>query len=263
MSYYKGNEPGQIPGILPGPPPGGDYYWWEGGTLWGTMVDYWHWTGDTTWANETQYSLIFQAGPPDNSYQPSNWTLSLGNDDQGFWGISAMLAAENKFPNPPLPTEPGWLALAQAVFNTQAAPDRHDDACGGGMRWQIPPTNIGYDYKNSIANGIFFNIGARLARYTENTTYSNWAVSTWDWMAGIGLIDDQYNIYDGGHVEDNCTTITKAQFSYTAAVIVQGAAFMYNYVSCSHPFSFRGVALFYLDLKGPNEQVFLLKVDRP
>ncbi|PSR80976.1 glycoside hydrolase, partial [Coniella lustricola] len=239
MSYYKGNEPGQIPGILPGPPPTGDYYWWEGGALWGTMVDYWHWTGDTTWANETQSSLLFQAGPPSNSYQPSNWTLSLGNDDQGFWGLSAMLAAENKFPNPPLATEPGWLALAQAVFNTQAAPDRHDDTCGGGLRWQIPPTNVGYDYKNSIANGIFFNMGARLARYTDNTTYSNWAVTTWDWMTGVGLIDEKYNVYDGGHIEDNCTTITKAQFSYTAAVILQGAAFMYNYTDGSDLWSTR------------------------
>lgn len=27
LSYYSGDEPGQTPGILPGPPPGGDYYW--------------------------------------------------------------------------------------------------------------------------------------------------------------------------------------------------------------------------------------------
>jgi hypothetical protein len=45
MTYYKGNLTGQTPGILPGPPPAGDYYWWEGGALWGTLVDYWHFTG--------------------------------------------------------------------------------------------------------------------------------------------------------------------------------------------------------------------------
>lgn len=38
-------------------------------------------------------------------------------------------------------------------------------------------------------------------------------------------------VYDGGHVEHNCTDINKATFSYNAAVMLQGAAFMYNYVS--------------------------------
>lgn len=62
--------------------------------------------------------------------------------------MSAMTAAENNFPNPPA-DEPQWLALAQAVFNTQADPSRHDPSCGGGLRWQIPLSNNGYDYKNS------------------------------------------------------------------------------------------------------------------
>lgn len=231
MSYYSGDDPGQTPGILPGPPPDGDYYWWQGGALWGTMVDYWHLTGDTTWNNITQDSLLFQAGAPDYSYQPENWTLSLGNDDQGFWGMSAMLAAENKFQDPPSSDDPGWLALAQAVFNTQAAPDRHDDVCNGGMRWQIPSTNNGYDYKNTIANGIFFNLGARLARYTNNATYADWATKTYQWLEGVGYIDAEYNVFDGAHTGTNCTKIDEAQFSYTAAVLLQGAAFMYNHVS--------------------------------
>lgn len=232
LSYYHGEEFGKTPGILDGPPPNGQYYWWEGGALWGTMVDYWRLTGDTTWNDVTQYAIVFQGV---NSFQDDNWTLSLGNDDQGFWGMSAMLAAENNFPNPSAelleanPESAQWLALAQGVFNTQAAPDRHDDICGGGLRWQVPPTNVGYDYKNAISNGIFFNLGARLARYTDNATYSDWAVKTWDWMEAVGLIDEEYNVYDGVHVED-CNTITKAQFSYCAAVMLEGAAFMYNYV---------------------------------
>lgn len=230
MEYYHGDEPGQTPGILPGPPPDGDYYWWQGGALWGTMIDYWHFTGDKTYNEMTKYAMVFQAGSPQNCYMPPNWTASLGNDDQGFWGMSAMLAAEVNFEDPK-EDEPQWLALAQAVFNTQAAPDRHDETCGGGLRWQIPFSNTGYDYKNTIANGIFFNLGARLARYTKNTTYSDWAEKTWDWLEGVGFMDPEYNIYDGGHVDKNCTDVYKAQFSYNAAVMMQGAAFMYNFVS--------------------------------
>ncbi|KAH8887318.1 mannan endo-1,6-alpha-mannosidase [Thozetella sp. PMI_491] len=231
VSYYHGNESGQIPGILPGPPPAGDYYWWEGGALWGTLIDYWHFTGDSTYNNITTYAMIFQAEAPLNSYMPVNWTASLGNDDQGFWGMSAMLAAEVNYPNPP-PTQPQWLALAQAVFNTQAA--RWEDTdCGGGLRWQIPWANKGYDYKNTIANAIFFNLGARLARYTLNETYSDWAVKTWDWMVALNYIDEYWNVYDGGHIADNCTGIEKPQFSYNAATLLQGAAFMYNYTNGS------------------------------
>ncbi|CAK7234239.1 hypothetical protein SBRCBS47491_008881 [Sporothrix bragantina] len=232
MSYYNGDQPGMTPGILPGPPPNGDYYWWEGGALWGTLIDYYHFTQDGTYNNMSEAAMVFQAGPPQNCYMPANWTASLGNDDQGFWGLSAMLAAETNFQNPPA-DQPQWLALAQAVWNTQAAPDRHDGTCGGGLRWQIPLTNNGYDYKNAIANGIFFNMGARLARYTGNDTYAKIAEDTWNWVAGVGLMSSGYDIYDGAHIEDNCTDIAKQQFSYNAGIYLQGAAFMYNYTNGS------------------------------
>lgn len=230
LQYYVGNETGGIPGILPGPPPAGDYYWWEGGAMWGTLMDYWKCTGDKSHNDLVMDAMMFQVGP-DQDYQPPNVTMSLGNDDQGFWGMSAMLGAELGFPDPP-DDQPGWLALAQAVFNTQANPDRHDDTCNGGLRWQIPFANNGYNYKNSIANGCFFNLGARLARYTRNETYADWAESVWDWMYGVGYIDNEsYDIYDGAHVETNCTDINKAQFSYNSGVFLQGAAFMYNYTN--------------------------------
>lgn len=115
--------------------------------MWGTYIDYWHLTGDDTYNNVTTRAMLFQTGD-DRDYMPPNVTASLGNDDQGFWGMSAMTAAENNFPNPPS-DKAQWLALAQAVFNTQANPDRHDDTCHGGLRWQIPFANNGYNYKNS------------------------------------------------------------------------------------------------------------------
>ncbi|KAL2192667.1 glycoside hydrolase family 76 protein [Corynascus similis CBS 632.67] len=232
MLFYQGNKSGEIPGILPGPPTEhkGDYYWWEGGAMMGTYVDYWFLTGDPSYNHVITEGMLHQVGP-NADYMPPNHTASLGNDDQGFWGMSAMLAAENKFPNPP-EDQPQWLALAQAVFHTQAAPDRHDNTCNGGLRWQVPPTNAGYNYKNTIANACFFNLGARLARYTENQTYAEWASKTFDWLWGVGYIDhENWKVYDGGHVEHNCTDINKAQFSYNAALLLQGSAFMYNYTN--------------------------------
>ncbi|EHL01203.1 putative mannan endo-1,6-alpha-mannosidase [Glarea lozoyensis 74030] len=67
----------------------------------------------------------------DIDMMPSNWSQSMGNDDQAFWGMTAMLAAEYNFPAPADPKAPSWLSLAQAVFNTQAV--RPDKECGGGL----------------------------------------------------------------------------------------------------------------------------------
>lgn len=99
------------------------------------------------------------------------------------------------------------------------------------LRWQVFPFLSGYDYKNSIANGCFFNLGARLARYTNNNTYADFAEKAWDWTTSVGLIDNQYKIYDGAHIETNCTDINKVQFSYNMGVWTLGAAMMYNHVS--------------------------------
>lgn len=216
----------------------------------GTYIDYWKLTGDSSYNKVVMQGMVHQVGD-NRDYMPNNHTMSLGNDDQGFWGMTALSAAESGFPDPP-EDEPQWLALAQAVWNTQADPSRYDETCGGGLRWQIPFANIGYGYKNSesrnnysasiriltsetivaIANGIFFNMGARLARYTHNDTYARRAEQAWDWMSDRKYIDPQsWHAYDGAHVAKNCTDVNKATFSYNAAVLTQGAAFMYNYVS--------------------------------
>ncbi|QUC21769.1 uncharacterized protein UV8b_06012 [Ustilaginoidea virens] len=232
MLLYHGNEYGQTPGLLPGPPASGlgPYYWWQAGALMGTLIDYWKFTGDSTYNDIVMQGMLHQVGE-DQDYMPRNQTLSLGNDDQGFWGLSALLAAENKFPDPPA-DKPQWLALAQAVWNTQANPDRYDGTCNGGLRWQIPPTNQGYDYKNTISNGVFFNMGARLARYTQNDSYAVRAEKAWDWLWGVQFIDHQtWAVYDGANVKENCSNVVKPQYSYNAAILAQGAAFMYNYTN--------------------------------
>ncbi|KAI1173691.1 glycoside hydrolase family 76 protein [Nemania sp. FL0916] len=220
LKYYTGNNTGDTPGNLPDP-----YFWWEAGAMFGTMIDYWFYTGDDSYVDVTTQAMLHQAGD-DRDYMPTNQTRTLGNDDQGFWGMAAMSAAENNFPNPPS-DQPQWLALAQAVFNEYVG--RWDPAtCGGGLRWQIFTFNNGYNYKNSISNGCFFNLAARLARYTGNQTYADWAEKVWDWMEDIKFIDSDFNVYDGAGVEDGCSKISTAQWTYNAGIFLHGAAVMYN-----------------------------------
>lgn len=163
MTWYIGNQTGQVPGLLTPSLVPGEFYWWEGGALWGTLMDYWYYTGDTSYNDVVTQAMLFQVGPTQD-YMPPNQTKAEGNDDQAFWGFSAMTAAEYRFPNPP-PDQPQWLALAQGVWNSQQL--RWDTtSCGGGLRWQIFTFNNGYDYKNSPSNAGFINLGARLYAYT-------------------------------------------------------------------------------------------------
>lgn len=225
MTYYKGNETGMPVGLLPDP-----YYWWLAGAMFDQMIHYWYYTGDTTYNKVVTQGLLAQTSD-DNDFMPINQTKTEGNDDQAFWGFAAMSAAELNFPDPPA-NEPSWLALAQAVFNEQAR-RWETSKCGGGLRWQIFTWNKGYEYKNSISNGGFFQLAARLARYTGNQTYADWAEKTWDWMEGSTLLTNQYNIYDGANMADNCSHPDQRQWSYNVGTFLMGAANLYNFTDGS------------------------------
>ncbi|KAL5365260.1 glycosyl hydrolase family 76-domain-containing protein [Aspergillus floccosus] len=220
LSFYTGNRPGDNPGNLPDP-----YYWWEAGAMFNSLVNYWYYTGDDTWNDITIQALLWQAGDT-GTFMPTNQTRTEGNDDQAFWAFAAMSAAERNFPNPP-ETSPGWLAMAQAVFNTQAA--RWDtETCGGGLRWQIFTFNNGFNYKNTISNGCFFNLAARLAKYTGNQTYAEWADRVWNWTTSVNLMTNDWLFYDGADDQSNCTTYNQIEWTYNSGVYLLGAAHMYN-----------------------------------
>ena len=227
MTFYTGNHTGDVPGNLPAP-----YYWWEAGAMFGALIDYYYYTNDSTYNDVVTEGMLWQVGP-DNDFMTPNQTKTEGNDDQGFWAMAAMAAAEQKFPDPPS-DKPQWLALAQGVFNDQAS--RWDTQyCNGGLRWQIFTFNTGYDYKNSISNGCFFNLGARLAVYTGNDTYAQWAEKTFNWTQAVQLMDSNYHFYDGAHTTLNCSDINKLQWTYNPGVFLLGAANMYNYVCPPSP----------------------------
>lgn len=227
MQHYTGNRPGDVPGNLPQP-----YYWWEAGAMFGALIDYQYFTGDKQYSDVIMEAMLHQVSSPDNVFQPANQTRTLGNDDQAFWAMAALSAAENRFPNPPPASGVSWLTSVQGVFNLQAA-RWNTDTCGGGLKWQIFAFNAGYNYKNTISNGCFFNIGSRLAVYTGNHSYAEWAEKTWNWAQSIGLFDAKYNFYDGSDDNINCTELDKHQWSYNAGTFLVGAANMYNFTGGS------------------------------
>ena len=78
---------------------------------------------------------------------------------------------------------------------------------------------------------MFFQLAARLAQYTKNETYTEWANKVWDWTTGIGLINEDFKVFAGTQVDTKCKEINKIQWSYNAAAFTLGSAVLFNYVS--------------------------------
>ncbi|KAL5384564.1 hypothetical protein DPSP01_005361 [Paraphaeosphaeria sporulosa] len=171
---------------------------------------------------------------------PANQSKDEGNDDQLFWAFTLMSAAEYNFPNPPDGT-PGWLALSQSIWN-QLATRWEAATCGGGVRWQIYQWLPGWGYKNLASNGGYFQLSARLALFTGNSTYADRAVEIFDWLQNTSpLVTHDYVVYDGANVEanpskgdmGNCTKPDTNQWTYNYGIMIGGAAYMYNYTNGS------------------------------
>ncbi|KAJ5579500.1 uncharacterized protein N7459_005485 [Penicillium hispanicum] len=221
MLWYGGNETGGNPGAFP-------TKWWEGAALFSALLNYWHFTGDTIYNSEISAGMQHQAGDK-GDYMPSNYSSYLGNDDQMFWGLAAITAAEMKFPD----VQGGfsWLSLAQGVFNTQKA-RWETTTCGGGLRWQLYVYQTGYTMKNSVSNGGFFQLAARLYRYTHDEQYKDWATKVWDWSVSSPLINNKtWEVADSTNMDDNCATAGNAQWTYNYGIYLLGAAYMYNYTT--------------------------------
>jgi mannan endo-1,6-alpha-mannosidase len=222
MSYYTGNvtnTPDTI-AVLPAP-----HYWWEAGAMWGLMLDYYHFTGDSSYNNVTIEALLSQVGPEYDYMVPSH-VKDEANDDQAFWGFATMSAAEKGFPEPTVGNYT-WLGLTENLWNTQVR--RWDTtSCGGGLKWQIFTFNNGYNYKNSVSNGAFFQISARLARFTGNQTYLDWANKSFEWSQNVGLIGPSYHVFDGTDDTLNCSELSHIEWSYNMGIHLYGAAVLYN-----------------------------------
>ncbi len=204
--------------------------WWQAGAAWGAMLDYSHYTGDPSYDTVVTEALLSQVGT-NFDYMTEQHRGSTGNDDQAFWAFAVLEAAERNFPQPDDDIPP-WLDLATNIWNSMVV-RWNTTHCDGGFNWQIFADNPnGMDYKNSISNGGFFQISARLARATGNNTYLDWAQKVWDWSETVGIVNNaSYTVYDGVDSKDNCATVNQHQFSYTQAVYTYGAAVLYNYTN--------------------------------
>ncbi|KAH6647184.1 glycoside hydrolase [Truncatella angustata] len=214
------------------------WFWWLSGNGWNGLLDYTVYTGDTTYQADFLVAIAENIGD-NRDFVPESQYGWEANDDQAYWVYNALTALEYGFE--PLPCDEkaadgtclnSWLALSTNAFNLFASRYEADSGtCNGGLKWQYRTTESGYYYKNSVTNAGFFQTAARLARYTGNQTFADWATKVWDWSSGVGFVTADFHVFDGAGDKDgaNCTGINQDQWSYNIASYLHGAAHMYAY----------------------------------
>ncbi|KAI1737729.1 glycoside hydrolase [Xylaria scruposa] len=205
------------------------WFWWLSGSGWTGLMDYTVYTKDTTYKADLLSALAKNVGPKYDFVPPeqAGWEA---NDDQAYWVYNALTAMEYGFDT--LPGAPAWDVIATNAFNLYAERWQTDSTtCGGGLKWQYNPKANGWTYKNAVTNGAFFQTAARLARYTGDQKYADWATKIWDWSRSVGLVSADYHVYDGTSDDKgaNCSSVNHDEWSYNIATYLHGAAHMANF----------------------------------
>lgn len=159
---------------------------------------------------------------------PANYSSYMGNDDHAAWGHAAMTAAELEFPHDP--SMPTWISLAENVWKLQV--QRWDtESCDGGLRSAFYPYQNTYTFKDASSNGLLFELSARLARYTSNQTYADWAEKIWDWSSDTLLHSKNWTVSDRADLNHDCKPQGDEVWSRNYGPYISGAAYMFNVVS--------------------------------
>ncbi|KAK0871397.1 hypothetical protein LTR91_014316 [Friedmanniomyces endolithicus] len=231
---YEYHNTSSTAGLFNQPEP---WFWWLSGAGWTALIDYTAYTNDTTYISDIHTALSQNLGS-NYDFVPAEQSGWEANDDQVYWVYSALTAMEYGFP--PLPCKAAlnntvgnctnsWQAVAVHAFEDFVTRWNLDSqTCGGGLKWQYDPMAKGWTYKNSVSNAGFFQTAARLARYTGNETYTDWATKIWNWSVTSGLVGSGYHVYDGSSDGDgaNCSSVDHDEWSYNIASYLHGAAHM-------------------------------------
>jgi predicted alpha-1,6-mannanase (GH76 family) len=133
-------------------------------------------------------------------------------DDNGWWALAWVAAYD-------LTKDRRYLEAAQAIFaHNQGG---WDGTCGGGLWW-----NTDRRYKNAITSELFLALAARLAQRVpgerEHREYLDWALRTWEWLRGSGLIGPDGLVNDG--LTAGCANNGGTTWTYNQGVVLGGLA---------------------------------------
>jgi predicted alpha-1,6-mannanase (GH76 family) len=137
-------------------------------------------------------------------------------DDEGWWALAWIDAYD-------LTHNPRYLTMAQSIFDDMAG--GWDQTCGGGIWWSKDR-----NYKNAIANELFFSVAAHLATRistAEGQTYGDWASKEWQWFRSTGMINGDHLVNDGLVIDKAsgaCHNNQKTVWTYNQGVLIGALA---------------------------------------
>lgn len=137
-------------------------------------------------------------------------------DDEGWWALAWIDAYD-------LSGQQAYLAMAGSIFKDMTG--AWDSTCGGGIWWSKDR-----NYKNAIANELFFSVAASLARRgtdAERAQAADWAAKEWKWFQASGMINDDHLVNDGliiDKTDGSCRNNGRATWSYNQGVVLGALA---------------------------------------
>jgi predicted alpha-1,6-mannanase (GH76 family) len=186
--------------------------WWNSANAITVLVDYSRVSGST------QYNAILA-----NTFATAQKTnpgfINKYYDDEGWWALAWIDAYD-------LTHDKTYLSMAESIFADMAA--SWDDTCGGGIWWSKDK-----DYKNAIANELFFSAAAHLVNRTSGSTrrhYLDWSNREWKWFQASGMINAKGLVNDGlnnGRGRSSgpvCTNNGRTTWTYNQGVVLGGLA---------------------------------------
>jgi predicted alpha-1,6-mannanase (GH76 family) len=180
--------------------------WWNAANALTAVIAYTQRTGDREHASviETTFRAAQRKYPA---------FVSTFYDDNGWWAL-AWLAAYD------LTGEARYLGAARAIFARNET--GWDSTCRGGLWWSTARR-----YKNAITNELFLTHAALLhQRAPGDGGYLTWALRTWDWLRGSGLIGPTGLVNDG--LTPACQNNGGTTWTYNQGVILGGLAVLYE-----------------------------------
>lgn len=232
MAYY--NAPGASSQGTINPNTNSDasgFQWYEGGIMWGVLSEYMKTTGDLTHATTVVNALTLASYGEVGSFLGTNEVIAITlegkwNDDILWWALGPSIFGEMFGKDVLMPGGVSYFDLADKTYQQVQA--QYDDQCQGGLWWSRDRGNPkSGGYKSTITQNQQMVLGAQLALMTGNTQYLQEGAVTYQWMKNVGIIAQDWTIYDGLDVNQNCG-INGAVVSYKSGFLTGALGWMYR-----------------------------------
>jgi predicted alpha-1,6-mannanase (GH76 family) len=179
--------------------------WWNAANALTALIGYTRCTADQSYRGVV--ATTFRAAQ--GGLRGHRGFINAFFDDNGWWALAWVAAYD-------LTADRRYLEAAQAIFAHNRG--GWDGTCGGGLWW-----NSDRRYKNAITSELFLTLAARLAqRVPGDRQYLEWALRTWEWLHGSGMIGPDGLVNDG--LTAGCANNGGTTWTYNQGVILGGLA---------------------------------------